>query len=69
MAVYRVWRRDSADSYWLFAASEADAIRAVSLTTGIEAAELKATPARGKHGVPPGVILESSGKTRSILRR
>jgi len=56
MALYRAWR------------SEADVIESVSLTFGIDAVEWKAVLASDKQDVPLGVILDSGGKTFSILR-
>ena len=66
MKVYRVWGRHVNDCVWLLAASEADAIEAVSWMRILDE-PLVAFPDDQKLGVPKGVILNGDGETFTIL--
>ena len=63
MAVYRVWSDEGAESYWLDAPSETDAIGEVQLAFGyiFGTAELRVVVGEG-HSVPDGVILIGTGE-------
>ena len=62
MALYRVWRDEVTECFWLLASSEADAIHSVGLALQLDEAELKATLSSDGHFVSEGLILIGSGE-------
>ena len=67
LALYRVWREENHDDWWLLIDKSADsAIEVIALMYDVPANGLRAAPDReAKHRVPPGAVLNSHGHTKT----